>query len=55
VFFAQGTWTFYTSDTLIRMFPERFFRDIFITVGGIAALLGLLVSFIPLGRIKKIN
>ncbi|HWQ83973.1 MAG TPA: TIGR01906 family membrane protein, partial [Anaerolineales bacterium] len=24
VFFAEGTWTFYYSDTLIRMFPERF-------------------------------
>ena len=55
LFFAKGTWLFYTSDTLIRMFPERFFRDIFITVGGIAAILGLLVSFIPLHRIKKVN
>jgi integral membrane protein (TIGR01906 family) len=55
LFFAKGTWLFYTSDTLIRMFPERFFRDIFITVGGIAAILGLLVSFIPLHRIKQVN
>ncbi len=34
VFFAPGTWMFYYSDTLIRLFPERFWRDIFIYVGG---------------------
>ncbi|MEJ2126169.1 MAG: hypothetical protein P8X84_01420 [Candidatus Bathyarchaeota archaeon] len=24
LFFTSGTWTFYTSDTLIRLFPMRF-------------------------------
>jgi integral membrane protein (TIGR01906 family) len=38
VFFSTGTWQFYTSDTLIRLFPERFWMDTFILVGGIAAI-----------------
>jgi len=41
VFFEPGTWVFYYSDTLIRLFPERFWRDIFIYVGGFAVLGGL--------------
>jgi integral membrane protein (TIGR01906 family) len=45
VFFSPGTWMFYTSDTLIRLFPERFWMDTFIVVGGIAALGGLALIF----------
>jgi integral membrane protein (TIGR01906 family) len=33
VFFEEGTWQFFTSDTLIRLFPIRFWRDAFIFVG----------------------
>ncbi len=33
-FFAQGTFTFYWSDSFIRMFPMRFWQDCFIFVGG---------------------
>jgi uncharacterized membrane protein len=46
VFFQPGTWMFYWSDTLIRLFPERFWRDIFIYIGLITAGLGLLVVFL---------
>lgn len=42
VFFDPGTWTFYYSDTLIRLFPERFWRDTFIAVGVLAGLPGFL-------------
>lgn len=28
-FFEPGTWVFFRSDTLIRLFPERFWRDAF--------------------------
>ncbi|NLG72532.1 MAG: TIGR01906 family membrane protein [Chloroflexi bacterium] len=45
VFFAPGTWTFLWSDTLIRLFPERFWRDIFIYVGLIALIGGLALGF----------
>jgi integral membrane protein (TIGR01906 family) len=42
VFFEAGTWTFLWSDTLIRLFPERFWRDTFLVVGGVSILLALL-------------
>jgi integral membrane protein (TIGR01906 family) len=45
IFFASGTWTFYYSDSLIRMFPERFWRDTFLMVGGIAGLLGVALGW----------
>jgi integral membrane protein (TIGR01906 family) len=40
VFFQPGTWTFLPSDTLIRMFPERFWRDIFLVVGLVSVFFG---------------
>lgn len=46
VFFAAGTWMFEYSDTLIRLFPERFWRDIFIYVGAISLVFGLGLYFI---------
>jgi integral membrane protein (TIGR01906 family) len=45
VLFTAGTWTFYYSDTLIRLFPERFWRDTFIVVGSLAVGIGLAVAF----------
>jgi integral membrane protein (TIGR01906 family) len=33
LFFAEGTWRFYMSDTLIRLYPEQFWFDISLTVG----------------------
>ena len=49
VFFEEGTWTFLWSDTLIRLFPERFWRDTFLVVGAITILLSLLfwIGFRP--------
>jgi integral membrane protein (TIGR01906 family) len=46
VFFEPGTWVFEFSDTLIRLFPERFWRDIFIYVGVLAGGAGLLIGFL---------
>lgn len=40
IFFESGTWRFYTSDTLIRLFPTRFWRDSFIFVGALSMLMG---------------
>lgn len=45
IFFASGTWSFLYSDTLIRLFPERFWQDTFLMVGGLSISLGLLVYF----------
>jgi integral membrane protein (TIGR01906 family) len=53
IFFESGTWSFLYSDTLIRLFPERFWRDIFIMVGVLTAGMGsLLVVLLPRVRIK---
>ena len=46
LFFQGGTWLFYYTDTLIRLFPMRFWRDIFallllLTLGEAALLLWL--------------
>jgi integral membrane protein (TIGR01906 family) len=46
VFFEAGTWTFLTSDTLIRLFPERFWRDAFLAVGLLAGGVGALIGFL---------
>jgi integral membrane protein (TIGR01906 family) len=46
VFFESGTWTFLYSDTLIRLFPERFWRDTFLAVGLLAGGAGLAFGLI---------
>jgi integral membrane protein (TIGR01906 family) len=51
IFFKSGTWTFLWSDTLIRLFPERFWRDTFLTVGILSTGLGLILRWVA-GRIK---
>jgi len=55
IFFESGTWQFYTSDTLIRLFPMRFWRDAFIFVGLLSLILaGLILLFGREGKSKKI-
>jgi integral membrane protein (TIGR01906 family) len=45
VFFETGTWTFRFSDTLIRLFPQRFWRDTFIAIGLLSLAGGLLLGY----------
>jgi len=45
VFFTPGTWSFNNSDTLIRLFPEKFWFDAALTIAGLALLGGLLLAF----------
>jgi uncharacterized membrane protein len=45
VFFQAGTWMFLFSDTLIRLFPERFWRDTFIAVGVLSGGAGLAIAY----------
>ncbi len=47
VFFAPGTWMFLWSDTLIRLFPERFWQITFVTVGVFSTIFGLALGFAP--------
>ena len=54
IFFESGTWMFLTSDTLIRLFPMRFWRDAFIFVGLLSMLLaGLILLFGRRHKAKK--
>lgn len=46
VFFEPGTWMFNFSDTFIRLFPERFWRDIFIYIGVFSALVGSAIGYL---------
>lgn len=41
VFFEGDTWLFLFSDTLIRLFPMRFWQDVFFALGGLSLLGGL--------------
>lgn len=45
IFFESGTWIFRFSDTLIRLFPQRFWRDTFLAVGIFSLLGGLVLGF----------
>lgn len=45
VFFDPGTWTFDWSDTFIRLFPERFWRDIFLYIGGFSLAAGAAIGY----------
>ncbi len=44
IFFDAGTWVFRFSDTLIRLFPERFWRDTFIAIGLLSLAGGLVLG-----------
>jgi len=47
IFFQAGTWTFLFSDTLIRLFPERFWRDTFIAIGVLSGAAGFAIAYFP--------
>ncbi len=51
IFFPPGTWTFYYSDTFIRLFPLRFWQDTFLWVGGLSIVQALLIWW----GIRRIN
>ncbi|MDW8069503.1 MAG: TIGR01906 family membrane protein [Anaerolineae bacterium] len=43
LFFPPDTWTFPTSDTLIRLYPERFWMDVGIAIVGVVLIQANLV------------
>jgi len=49
LFFTGDSWLFYFSDTLIRLFPMRFWQDAFILFGVISLVGGILLG-IFMGR-----
>jgi len=44
LFFSGDTWLFAYSDTLIRLFPIRFWEDCFIYIGGFSLIVGLVLG-----------
>lgn len=53
LFFQSGTWRFYYSDTLIRLYPEQFWFDAALTTGTFitgGALILLSIAWIHLKR-----
>jgi integral membrane protein (TIGR01906 family) len=48
IFFSGDTWLFYVNDSLIRLFPERLWTDVFYFIGGLS--LSFAILSIYLGR-----
>lgn len=47
IFFEAGTWQFYRSDTLIRLYPEQFWFDVSLVIGGLTIGASVLCMVIP--------
>lgn len=56
VFFAAGSWTFDFSDTLIRLFPEKFWYDAALTISSLSLIAGSLILWVGsrLGKVNKV-
>lgn len=57
VFFADGTWTFTMSDSLIRLYPEPFWIDAASWIAGITLVVMILIMLLtaPTGRRRYRN
>jgi integral membrane protein (TIGR01906 family) len=53
--FPPGTWTFYYTDSLIRLFPEQFWFDIGVIMSVGALLLGVVVTAIGYWLMKSMG
>ncbi len=53
LFFEDGTWRFFYSDTLIRLYPERFWFDSALAFGGFLVFASLTLLFISLHASKS--
>jgi integral membrane protein (TIGR01906 family) len=55
IFFADGTWTFDYSDTLIRLFPMRFWMDVATTIVSLLIIEAIIISGMGWTRIRSIE
>jgi integral membrane protein (TIGR01906 family) len=53
IFFEGETWLFYYSDTFIRLYPERFWRDVFMYLAGLTALQSAVLYWLSRKLIKR--
>ena len=54
LFFEGGSWLFFYSDSLIRLFPVQFWQDIFLVFGILTLAGGILLGWVLPARMKKI-
>ncbi|MCD6425787.1 MAG: TIGR01906 family membrane protein [Anaerolineales bacterium] len=54
LFFEGGSWLFFYSDTLIRLFPVQFWQDIFLVFGILTLAGGILLGWVLPARMKNI-
>jgi len=54
LFFEDGTWTFFYSDTLIRLYPEQFWFDAALVV-GVMTTVGALVILAIAWRLQSLS
>jgi integral membrane protein (TIGR01906 family) len=60
IFFEGDTWLFFYSDTLIRLFPERFWQQVFaalvaltLVMSGLAILVGRTLAAFPIEVVRR--
>lgn len=53
LFFESGTWYFAYSDTLIRLFPEQFWFDASLVIGGLTVFEALAILLVYAGLDKR--
>jgi integral membrane protein (TIGR01906 family) len=53
LFFEGDSWRFAWSDTLIRLFPEQFWFDAALTIGGITVTAALLILFLSWRKMRR--
>jgi uncharacterized membrane protein len=52
IFFEGDSWLFFYSDTLIRLFPLRFWRDVFIALAVLSLGAGALLWRFAPGQVE---
>lgn len=55
LFFAEGTWQFLYSDTLIRLFPEQFWFDSAIVIGTVTGGVALVLVIVGSRRLANVQ
>ena len=55
IFFKGDSWLFYLSDTLIRLFPIKFWQDLFIFIGGFCILISVILIILSRLFSKKLE
>jgi integral membrane protein (TIGR01906 family) len=53
IFFEGDSWLFYLNDSLIRLFPLKFWQDLFIFIGALSILLSLALIYVNHKRLKS--